>query len=104
MNPVRRALEKTIRRVRSRLAAVRNRLVPAQQPDPDTANRLAADAKAVAGELDELQQQRVDTPTHVRAGNLSEQDKLDALPVGGRLFMDVARMIAYRAETRMWRR
>ena len=102
VNPVRRALEKTIRRVRSRLAAVRNRLVPAQQePDPDTANRLAADAKAVAGELDELQQQRVDTPTHVRAGNLSEQDKLDALPVAGRLFMDVVRMIAYRAETRM---
>ena len=102
MNPVRRALEKTIRRVRSRLAAVRNRLVPAQQePDPDTANRLAADANALAGELDELQQQRVDTPTHVRAGNLSEQDKLDALPVAGRLFMDVVRMIAYRAETRM---
>ena len=102
VNPVRRALEKTIRRVRSRLAAVRNRLVPAQQePDPDTANRLAADANAVAGELDELQQQRVDTPTHVRAGDLSEQDKLDALPVAGRLFMDVVRMIAYRAETRM---
>ena len=102
VNPVRRALEKTIRRVRSRLAAVRNRLVPAQQePDPDTANRLDADAKALAGELDELQQQRVDTPTHVRAGNLSEQDKLDALPVAGRLFMDVVRMIAYRAETRM---
>ena len=100
VNPVRRALEKTIRRVRSRLAAVRNRLVPAQQ-EPDTANRLDADAKALAGELDELQQQRVDTPTHVRAGNLSEQDKLDALPVGGRLFMDVVRMIAYRAETRM---
>ena len=60
---VRRALEKTIRRVRSRLAAVRNRLVPAQQ-EPD----FEADAKALAGELDELQQQRVDTPTHVRAG------------------------------------
>jgi hypothetical protein len=102
VNPVRRALEKTIRRVRSRLAAVRNRLVPAQQePDSDTANRLEADAKALAGELDELQQQRVDTPTHVRAGDLSEQDRLDALPLGGRLFMDVVRMIAYRAETRM---
>ena len=102
VNPVRRALEKTIRRVRSRLAAVRNRLVPAlQEPDPDTANRLEADAKVLAGELEELKQQRLDTPTHVRAGDLSEQDKLDALPVGGRLFMDVVRMIAYRAETRM---
>ena len=62
---------------------------------------MRPDAKAVAGELDELKQQRADTPTHVRAGDLPEQDKLDALPVGGRLFLDVVRMIAYRAETRM---
>ena len=46
-------------------------------------------------------EERTDTPTHVRAGDLPEQDKLDALPVGGRLFLDVVRMIAYRAETRM---
>ena len=82
---MRRALEKTIRRVRSRLAAVQSSRAQ-QEPDPDT-GRLAADAKAVAGELDELQQQRV---------NLSEQGS-----VAGRLFMDVVRMIAYRAETRM---
>ena len=49
----------------------------------------------------DLKQERTDTPTHVRAGDLPEQDKLDALPVGGRLFLDVVRMIAYRAETRM---
>ena len=126
VNPVRRALDKTIRRVRSRLAAARNRLakalqehnrntatgleaaakaVPARLHDLDKApgdtTRLEADAKAVAGELDELKQQRADTPSHVRAGDLPEQDKLDALPVGGRLFLDVVRMIAYRAETRM---
>ena len=97
-----RALDKTIRRVRSRLAAARNRLAKAlQEHNRNTATRLEADAKAVAGELDELKQQRADTPTHVRAGDLPEQDKLDALPVGGRLFLDVVRMIAYRAETRM---
>ena len=101
VNPVRRALEHTIRRVRSRLAAVRDRLAAALlEPHRDTTS-LDADAKALAGELDELKQQRADLPTHVRAGDLSEQDKLDALPVGGRLFMDVVRMIAYRAETRM---
>ena len=102
VNPVRRALEKTIRRVRSRLATARNRLAEAlQEHHRDTATRLDADAKALAAELDQLKQQRADSPTHVRAGDLPEQDKLDALPVGGRLFLDVVRMIAYRAETRM---
>ena len=101
VNPVRRALEKTIRRVRSRLATARNRLAEAQEHHRDTATRLDADAKALAAELDQLKQQRADTPTHVRAGDLPEQDKLDALPVAGRLFLDVVRMIAYRAETRM---
>ena len=102
VNPVRRALEKTIRRVRSRLATARNRLTEAlQQHHRDTATRLQADANSLAAELDQLKQQRAHTLTHVRAGDLPEQDKLDALPVGGRLFLDVVRMIAYRAETRM---
>ena len=102
VNPVRRALEKTIRRVRSRLATARNRLAEAlQEHHRDTATRLEADANALAAELDQLTQQRADSSTHVRAGDLPEQDKLDALPVAGRLFLDVVRMIAYRAETRM---
>ena len=99
---MRRALEKTIRRVRSRLATARNRLAEAlQEHHRDTATRLDADANALAAELDQLKQQRAHTLTHVRAGDLPEQDKLDALPVGGRLFLDLVRMIAYRAETRM---
>ena len=102
VNPVRRALEKTIRRVRSRLAAARDRLAEALQAEHrDRATRLEADAQTLVAELDQLKQQRADTPTHVRAGDLPQQDKLDALPLGGRLFMDVVRMIAYRAETRM---
>ena len=102
VNPVRRALEKTIRRLRSRLATARNRLAEAlQEHHRDTATRLQADANALAAELDQLKQQRAHTLTHVRAGDLPEQDKLDALPVGGRLFLDLVRMIAYRAETRM---
>ena len=102
VNPVRRALEKTIRRLRSRLATARNRLAEAlQEHHRDTATRLDADANALAAELDQLKQQRAHTLTHVRAGDLPEQDKLDALPVGGRLFLDLVRMIAYRAETRM---
>ena len=101
VNPARRALEKIIRRVRSRLAAARDRLAPALQEQGRDTSRLDADANVLAAELDALKQQRADLPTHVRAGDLSEHDKLDALPVGGRLFMDLVRMIAYRAETRM---
>ena len=84
------------------MATARNRLAEAlQEHHRDTATRLEADANSLAAELDQLKQQRADSPTHVRAGDLPEQDKLDALPVGGRLFLDVVRMIAYRAETRM---
>ena len=62
VNPVRRALEKTIRRVRSRLATSRNRLAEAlQEHHRDTATRLEADANALAAELDQLKQQR-DSP------------------------------------------
>ena len=62
VNPVRRALEKTIRRVRSRLATARNRLAEAlQQHHRDTATRLQADANALAAELDQLKQQRAHT-------------------------------------------
>ena len=79
VNPVRRALEKTIRRVRSRLATARNRLAEAlQEHHRDTATRLDADANALAAELDQLKQQRAHTLTHVRAGDLPEQDKLEA--------------------------
>ena len=42
-----------------------------------------------------------DTPSHVRAGDLPDDQRLQALPVAGRLFRDIVRMIAYRAETRM---
>ena len=100
VNPVRRVLEKIIRQLRSRLVTARNRLAVALQEHQDTATRLAADANALAAELDELTHKRADTPSHVRTGDLPEQDKLDALPVAGRLFLDVVRMIAYRAQTR----
>ena len=89
------ALKKTIRQLRSRLAAAGNRLAVAlKEHHRDTATRLEADAQALDERLEALKRERVDTPTHVRAGDLAEQDKLDALPVGGRLFMDVVRMIA----------
>ena len=44
---------------------------------------------------------RREVPRHCRAGDLDEAEKLDALPSHERLLLDVIRMIAYRAETRM---
>ena len=70
---------------RSAAAWQRPAMAVALQEHRDTATRLEADATALAA-LDQLKQQRADTPTHVRAGDLPEQDKLDALPVAGRLF------------------
>ena len=90
------------RRYSSGSSKARNRLAEARQEHRrDSATRLEADAKELATELDQLKQQRADTPTHVRAGDLPEQDSWTPCRFGGRLFLDVVRMIAYRAETRM---
>ena len=96
VNPVRRALEKTIRRVRSRLC---NRLAVAlKEPNRDTTTRLEADAHG-----------RTTRGTQAGAGRHPDpcprRRPLGAGPAGrpsrgGRLFMDVVRM-TYRAETRM---
>ncbi len=40
-------------------------------------------------------------PTHCRAGDLDEAGQLNALPSRERLLLDIIRMIAYRAETRL---
>ena len=44
---------------------------------------------------------RREVPRHCRAGDHDEAEKLDALPSRERLLLDVIRLIAYRAETRM---
>ena len=68
VNPVRRALEKTIRRLRSRLATARNRLAEALQNTtgtPPPALRLTASRSAA--ELDHSSSSVLHTLTHVRA-------------------------------------
>ena len=52
-------------------------------------------------ELVRLKAQRLQIPSHVRAGDLPEHQRLDALPSAPRHFLDIIRMIAYRAETQM---
>ena len=52
-------------------------------------------------EIHALTEQRKGLPTHVRVVDLPEHQRPEALPVAERLFLDIIRMIAYRAETRM---
>ena len=102
VNPARRSVEKLIRKARSRLAGVHHRIAQAHKNARHVAlKRHQAAAADLDREIDALKEQRKDLPTHVRVAELPEAEKLDALPVAERLFLDIIRMIAYRAETRM---
>lgn len=106
VNPARRALDRRINRMRSRLGTLRNRVADLLRGAPsDTAVASAATLKDEIGTLDAereaLKARRRELPTHVTVAELDEKDRLDALPSGERLLLDIVRMIAYRAETRM---
>ena len=51
--------------------------------------------------LQELKAQRAELPMHILAADLDDNDKLDMIPSKQRLLLDIIRMTAYRAETRM---
>ena len=106
VNPARRELDRRINRMRGRLGTLRNRVADLLRGTPsDAAARSAGKLKAEIGTLDAereaLKLERREVPTHVRAAELGEGEMLDALPSSERLLLDVIRMIAYRAETRM---
>ncbi len=48
-----------------------------------------------------LKVQRSEIPKHVTVAELDEDKRLDALSSSEKLLLDIVRMIAYRAETRM---
>ena len=106
VNPARREMDRRIGRMRSRLGTLRNRVADLLRGAPsDAAARSAERVAAEIGTLDAareaLKLQRREVPTHVRVAELGEDGMLDALPSGERLLLDVIRMIAYRAETRV---
>ena len=99
VNPVRRALDKALGRLRGKATVLRNRLFKAgKQPTTDA---LLAQLAEVECEIGELAGKRRSIPKHVAAGSLDETQRLDALPEPMRRFCDTLRMIAYRAETAM---
>ena len=100
VNPAHRTVEKAIAKVRSRLKSLHLSIVRATKKGRPLGD-LVAGVGILDEELEALKEQRKDLPRHVRAGDLPENQRLDALPVARRLFLDVIRMICYRAETRM---
>ena len=99
VNPVRRALDKALGRLRGKATALRNRLFKAGKHP--TRHALLAQLAEIEPEIGELAARRRSTPTHVAAGSLDETQRLDALPQPMRQFCDILRMIAYRAEPAM---
>ena len=99
VNPVRREVEKTIRRLRSRIAGIHARIRRAKKPQER--EKRNSELAELDREIDALKATRSSLPTHMRAADLPEDEALHSLPVGQRLLLDIVRMIAYRAETRM---
>ena len=106
VNPAWRELDRRINRMRNRLGTLRNRVADLRRGAPsDTAvaaaGTLQDEIATLDAEREALKARRSETPKHVTVAELGEKDRLDALPSGERLLLDIVRMIAYRAETRM---
>ena len=100
VNPIWRRHDKTIRNGKRRLARLRERIAAAirkQKP----ADKLTSEAENLETIIETATADRRNAPRHCRVGDLDETERLDALPSRQRLFLDVIRMVAYRAETRM---
>ena len=100
VNPLRRAYDKAIRRLDHQLARLRNHVADAARKKQPTAE-LKSEIRDLEDARRIVKASRREVPRHCRAGDLDEAEKLDALPSRERLLLDVIRMIAYRAETRM---
>ena len=95
VNPLWRALDRSVHRFQQRLGTLRNRIADLtrgaqSRQTAEAARRLQAQSDALDAEREVLKQKRRDTPRHITVAELDEQNALD-----------VIRMIAYRAETRM---
>ena len=100
VNPARRKLEKELRKFTTRLGSLRNRAAAKSKKGHDTAS-LPTQIEALELDMQEHKAQRTQLPTHIRAADLDDDDKLDMIPSRQRLLFDIIRMTAYRAETRM---
>ena len=106
VNPSWRRNENVIKQLSKKIGSLRNRQATLSKHSKSTSSTQTAKAlKAQIESLDavreEHKRQRSDLPQKIKVAELEEDDKLDALPCGEKLLLDIIRMIVYRAECRM---
>ena len=101
VNPAWRASEKALKKERNAVGHLRRKRAAESDAASPAAvaldERIAASDRAIEG----LVRARKSAPRHVRAGELTEAQRLQALPAPLRQLLDMLRMTAYRAETAM---
>ena len=101
INPDWRALDKELKRVRNKVGHLRSKRALEPSAKTDRARRLDAQIADCDQQAGGLERARKMADMHVRAGDLPEAEKLQALPAPLRQLMQMLRMLAYRAETCM---
>lgn len=101
VNPAWRVINKALKQERNKVGHLRRKL--ALQPNAKTDKACALQAEIAASEklVEGFEVARKVTAEHMRAGDLSEAEQLQALPTPLRQLMHTLRMLAYRAETCM---
>lgn len=101
VNPAWRTINKALQQARNQVGHLRRKR--ALQPSAKTAQARALDTQIEACNqlVQGFELARKATDEHMRAGELSESEKLQALPAPLRQLMHTLRMLAYRAETCM---
>ena len=100
VNPGWRSLNNAVERLRRRAGDLRLQLTKAPRGSKQ-AQQLQADIQTADRHLEELRTARTESGRKMRAGDLSEEDRLQALTTPMRDLFDALRMIVYRAETRL---
>ena len=101
VNPAWRAIEKALKKERNAVGHLRRKRALEAAADSDAARELDARIQASEQAVEGLVRVRKRTAQHVRAGELTAEQRLQALPEPLRALTDTLRMIAYRAETAM---
>ena len=101
VNPLWRWLERALRRLRGKAGHLHRKLAAERGARSQKALQLQAETAAIERRITGLELAKSDVQEHVRAGDLSPEERLQALPAPLRNLLDTLRMIAYRAETAM---
>ena len=101
VNPAWCQIDKALKNERNTVGNLRRKRALETDPTGAGARELDARIQACDRTIEGLVKARQTAEHHVQAGQLSQAERLQALPAPLRLLMDTLRMIAYRAETAM---